>query len=452
MTGSGRRRLAGGPARRPVRRRRRRAGGRPRLRRGDGRPPAPWRPWPPGRCRCRTCWSTTRWPRSAGWPATRSTGWAGRDSSSAVTGSSGKTSTKDLLAAVLEPLGPTVAPAGSFNTEIGLPLTALRRRRGHQAPRRRDGRARGRPHRLPVRDRRRRGSGWCSTSAPRTPASSGRRRPSRRAKSELVRGAAGGRRRRRRRAQRRRPAGRGDGRASPTRRVVTVRARRRTPTCGPSDVGWTSWAAVLHAAAPGARAGPGRPALHGAHHVGNALAAAAVALELGLTAAEVAAALGRRDPASRWRMEVTERPDGVTVVNDAYNANPESMRAALAALVAMARGRRTWAVLGEMAELGAASAAEHEAGRQTGRASSGVDRLARRRVQGARGRCTAARAPRAPSRVRSIVRARRATPRSTLLRARAAPGRRRAREGVPRSRPGAWPSALADGRREVAPA
>jgi UDP-N-acetylmuramoyl-tripeptide--D-alanyl-D-alanine ligase len=64
---------------------------------------------------------------------------------------------------------------------------------------------------------------------------------------------------------------------------------------------------------------------------------------------------------SRWRMEVTERPDGVTVVNDAYNANPESMRAALKALVAMGRGRRTWAVLGEMLELGADSVAEHDA-------------------------------------------------------------------------------------------
>jgi UDP-N-acetylmuramoyl-tripeptide--D-alanyl-D-alanine ligase len=59
-------------------------------------------------------------------------------------------------------------------------------------------------------------------------------------------------------------------------------------------------------------------------------------------------------------MEVHERPDGVTVVNDAYNANPDSMRAALKALVAMGRGRRTWAVLGEMLELGEESATEHD--------------------------------------------------------------------------------------------
>jgi UDP-N-acetylmuramoyl-tripeptide--D-alanyl-D-alanine ligase len=73
-------------------------------------------------------------------------------------------------------------------------------------------------------------------------------------------------------------------------------------------------------------------------------------------------------------MEVTERPDGVVIVNDAYNANPDSVRAALEALVAMAGGRRTWAVLGEMLELGAASTAEHE---EVGRLARrlGVDRL-----------------------------------------------------------------------------
>jgi UDP-N-acetylmuramoyl-tripeptide--D-alanyl-D-alanine ligase len=59
-------------------------------------------------------------------------------------------------------------------------------------------------------------------------------------------------------------------------------------------------------------------------------------------------------------MEVHDRPDGIVVVNDAYNANPESMRAALKALVAMAGDRRTWAVLGEMRELGETSAPEHD--------------------------------------------------------------------------------------------
>ncbi len=101
--------------------------------------------------------------------------------------------------------------------------------------------------------------------------------------------------------------------------------------------------------------------LYGEHHVSNALAAAAVAHELGMPVDGIASALSEAGTLSRWRMEVTERSDGVTVVNDAYNANPESMRAALRALAAMGEGRRTWAVLGEMAELGEESLAEHDA-------------------------------------------------------------------------------------------
>ncbi|MGN0118099.1 MAG: glutamate ligase domain-containing protein, partial [Streptomyces albidoflavus] len=106
--------------------------------------------------------------------------------------------------------------------------------------------------------------------------------------------------------------------------------------------------------------------LYGEHHVSNALAAAAVASELGMPVDEIAQALSEAESLSRWRMEVTERPDGVTIVNDAYNANPESMRAALRALVAMGgarrgEGGRTWAVLGQMAELGDEALTEHDA-------------------------------------------------------------------------------------------
>ena len=115
--------------------------------------------------------------------------------------------------------------------------------------------------------------------------------------------------------------------------------------------------------------------LVGEHHVGNALAAAAVALELGGTPAAVAAALSAAEPASRWRMEVTDRADGLTVVNDAYNSNPESMRAALTALAAIGDGsRRTWAVLGRMAEQGEGSAAAHAEVAALAR-ELGIDRL-----------------------------------------------------------------------------
>jgi UDP-N-acetylmuramoyl-tripeptide--D-alanyl-D-alanine ligase len=101
--------------------------------------------------------------------------------------------------------------------------------------------------------------------------------------------------------------------------------------------------------------------LYGEHHVANSLAVVATALECGLDLDSTVRVLASVRPASRWRMEVSERPDGVTVVNDAYNANPDSVRAALKALVAMGRGRRTWAVLGSMLELGDESTVEHDA-------------------------------------------------------------------------------------------
>ncbi len=101
-------------------------------------------------------------------------------------------------------------------------------------------------------------------------------------------------------------------------------------------------------------------AVSGRHQVSNALAAAAVGIELELPVERIAEVLGGATAASKWRMEVTDRRDGVTVINDAYNANPDSMKAALRALVTIGRGRRTWAVLGEMAELGEATRAAHD--------------------------------------------------------------------------------------------
>ncbi|WP_138442960.1 UDP-N-acetylmuramoyl-tripeptide--D-alanyl-D-alanine ligase [Sinomonas susongensis] len=101
--------------------------------------------------------------------------------------------------------------------------------------------------------------------------------------------------------------------------------------------------------------------LIGAHHVGNLLGAAAAAHAAGVPTEAIAESLSAQGAASRWRMERTDRPDGVTVINDAYNANPESMRAALQTLAALGPGRRTWAVLGAMLELGDESIAAHTA-------------------------------------------------------------------------------------------
>ncbi|MRG61518.1 UDP-N-acetylmuramoyl-tripeptide--D-alanyl-D-alanine ligase [Agromyces sp. CFH 90414] len=99
----------------------------------------------------------------------------------------------------------------------------------------------------------------------------------------------------------------------------------------------------------------------GEHHVMNALAATAAALELGVPLAAIAEALGEVTLAERWRMQVMGGRDGITVINDAYNASPDSMAAALKTLAQVQQpGTRTIAVLGEMSELGEFSGEEHD--------------------------------------------------------------------------------------------
>ena len=99
--------------------------------------------------------------------------------------------------------------------------------------------------------------------------------------------------------------------------------------------------------------------LSGEHMVWNALAAAAAGIALGLTVGECAAGL-KDARLSPWRMEMLEGAGGIRIVNDAYNANPSSMAAALKAVRWMAKDSRSIAVLGEMAELGELAASEHE--------------------------------------------------------------------------------------------
>lgn len=106
---------------------------------------------------------------------------------------------------------------------------------------------------------------------------------------------------------------------------------------------------------------PVRSQLVGIHHAANVAAAAAAAHAAGMPLDAIAETLSTAGATSAHRMARTDRADGITVIDDAYNANPESMRAGLKTLAMLGRntGRRTWAVLGEMLELGDAHSREH---------------------------------------------------------------------------------------------
>jgi len=271
-----------------------------------------------------------------------------------ITGSAGKTTTKDLAAQLVERLGPTVAPYESYNNEIGHPLTVLRITADT---------------RYLVLELSARGPGHiaqlCAIAPPRLGAvlcvghahagEFGGLAEVARAKGELPAAL---------------PA---DGVAllnadDPRVLAMAERTAAQVVTFGllPGaavradgvTLGGDGRAAFTLVTPAGAA--PVRLRLLGAHNVVNALAAAAIAGELGLPVAAVAEGLSAATARSKWRMEVTERADGVTVINDAYNANPEGMAAALATLATVARGRRAFAVLGPMNELGEESRQRHE--------------------------------------------------------------------------------------------
>ena len=275
----------------------------------------------------------------------------------ALTGSQGKTSAKDLLGAVLASDGPTVATAGSFNNELGMPLTALRADADTRHLVLEMG-ARGIGHLTEL----------CAVVRPDVSVvlnvgtahlgEFGSRENIAQAKGELVEALGA------------------DGVAvlnadDPMVAAMASRTRAGVRTFGraPSadvrlldleldDLGRPAFTLV----ADGARAGV-RLQVLGAHQALNAAAVAAAATSTGMALADVATALSGVAALSRWRMELRERSDGLVVVNDAYNANPESMRAALETLAELGRrtGRRTVAVLGEMRELGPDAPAAHAA-------------------------------------------------------------------------------------------
>jgi UDP-N-acetylmuramoyl-tripeptide--D-alanyl-D-alanine ligase len=280
-----------------------------------------------------------------------------------ITGSSGKTSTKDLLAAVLHPLGEVVAPPGSFNNELGHPWTVLR------ATRKTDY--------LVLELSARHPGNIAALAAIAPPAIGvvlnvgtahlgefGSREVIAATKSELPQAISQ------------------DGMvvlnvddpavaamADKTAARILRVSRSRHTDVGPSDV-WAGPVTLDELARPrftlhaGDGAAEVQLGVSGDHQVSNALCAAAVALQCGAGVEQIATALAGARPVSRHRMQVTTRADGVTVIDDAYNANPESMRAGLQALAWIAHRteppRRSWAVLGEMAELGDDTITEHD--------------------------------------------------------------------------------------------
>jgi UDP-N-acetylmuramoyl-tripeptide--D-alanyl-D-alanine ligase len=276
----------------------------------------------------------------------------------ALTGSQGKTSTKDLLARVLADAGTTVATVGSFNNELGFPLTVLRAGPDTEFLVLEMG-ARGIGH---IRD-------LCAVARPDVAlvlnvgkahlGEFGSREAIAQAKGEIVEAlgpdgvavlnaddalvAAMA------------PRTAGTVRTYGTGERVDVRLGEVTL----DDLGRPSFDLTT-------RDGTAHVSLRllGEHHALNATAAAAVATALGVPLDRVATSLSAVSALSGGRMQVCERADGVTVIDDAYNANPDSMRAALKALAEIGRrrpGTRTIAVLGEMRELGPTSMDEHDA-------------------------------------------------------------------------------------------
>lgn len=289
----------------------------------------------------------------------------------AITGSAGKTGTKDLLADLLGTEGPTIAPPGSFNNELGMPLTVLSLRAETRFLVLEMG-ARGRGHIAHLTAIARPDISLVLNVGSAHLGEFGSVEGIAEAKGEII------------------EALETTGRAvlnADDRRVAAMAPRTDAPvlTWGIGTEGTTEGmvraedleldpsarAAFTLVIPPGLhdlqdRAIPAgshavRLGLIGEHQAQNALAAALAALLAGVAPADVAARLGAAAARSGQRMEQTELPGGITLINDAYNANPDSMRMALRTLAHLGRGRRTIAVLGEMRELGEDTIALHDA-------------------------------------------------------------------------------------------
>ncbi|ANJ28880.1 UDP-N-acetylmuramoyl-tripeptide--D-alanyl-D-alanine ligase [Agromyces aureus] len=272
-----------------------------------------------------------------------------------VTGSNGKTTTKNLLRAVLEHVGPTVAARASYNNEVGGPITML---------------ALAHDTKFLVAEMGASGVGEIARLVRMArpdigivlkvglahAGEFGGIEQTVRAKSEMVTDLL------------------------PTDvAVLNLDDPRVAPMAGLTEARVVTFGLgsaadvraddlVVHARGteftvhvPGGESARVHFGVLGEHHVMNALAAVAASVELGVALADVVAALEQVTLAERWRMQVMGGRDDVTVINDAYNASPDSMSAAIKTLAQVkAPGTRTIAVLGEMSELGEFSGEEHD--------------------------------------------------------------------------------------------
>ena len=268
-----------------------------------------------------------------------------------VTGSVGKTSVKDLLAAALAARWRTTASAGSFNNELGVPLTLLGAPGDTQALVVEMG-ARGAGHVAELCAVARPAVGVVTRVAAVHTETFGTIDDVATAKSELVAAL---------------PASgvavlnAADPRVAAMARHTAARVVMfgEAGDVRAEDVTLDDELRATFRLASPWGSGIVRLGARGLHMVENALAAAAAALVCDVALDDVAAALGHAG-VSRWRMELATLPSGARLLNDAYNANPVSMAAALRALAGLPARRRV-AVLGLMAEIGPSSESEHRA-------------------------------------------------------------------------------------------
>ncbi len=297
-----------------------------------------------------------------------------------VTGSNGKTTTREMIGAILRARGPALKTEGNLNNEVGVPLTLFGLTAGHERAVVELGMNHpGEIARLTAIAEPR--VGVVTFAGPAHLETLGTVDAVADAKAELYFGLPG------------------DGICVAN--ADDPRMLRRAQASGRSMITFSTRRGVggdvvvldlLHHGADGLRftLGIGHREVEvalplvGLHNMANAAAAAAAATALGCSDREIAGGLATVRPVGR-RLRVDELPGGVTLVDDCYNANPASVKAALATLADLAAGgRRAVAVLGDMLELGEAEVASHA---EVGAAAAGVaKRLA---AFGPRSRATA---------------------------------------------------------------